>query len=422
MAPKADRRKRAGRVSEDRIVILGAGHGGSGVAASLRQAGHKGEIILLGDEDALPYHRPPLSKAWLSGETDLDGILLRPDKFYRDQDIDIRMGVRATEIDRTAKTVKLASGEELSYNYLVLALGARARELPVPGANLLHVLSLRTLKDAEELKTVLGPGKTLGIIGGGYIGLEAAASAKKLGCNAVIFERESRLLPRVAQPELSAYYLQYHQARGVEFVFNAQIDSLVGDGGVVNGVKLADGKVVPCDAVLVGVGAHPNIELAQAAGLKCENGVVVDMQARTSDPSIFAIGDMTWRPMPHYEDRMWRLESVPNALEQGKQVAAAIMGKPAPNPEAPWFWSDQFDLKLQIAGLPFEADRTLIRGDMSADKFAVVHLKGDQIRAVEAVNAPAEFMAGRMALQKGQRVDLSKVEDASIPLKQCLVG
>jgi len=399
-----------------RVVIVGAGHAGGSAAAFLRQYGHEGQIVLIGDEPLLPYQRPPLSKAWLKGEADADSLSLKPADWYADNNVSLRLSGVAERINRSEKTVTLASGEAISYDILILATGARARQLPIPGADLAGVLALRTAADAELLKHALGPGKRLAVVGGGYVGLEAAASARALGSEVVVIERESRVLARVACETLSHFFQDYHGARGVAFELNAGVEGFEGANGRIAGVRLSDGRTLACDVALVGVGAIPNDELAKDAGLSTANGVVVDLEARTDDPSIFAIGDVTHRPLPLYE-RQFRLESVPNALEQAKQAASAILGRPGPTPEVPWFWSDQYDLKLQIAGLPFEADRQVVRGDVAAAKFAVFHLKGDLLQAVEAVNAPPEFMAGKQLIAKRTPVSVEKLADTTISMK-----
>ena len=278
------------------------------------------------------------------------------------------------------------------------------------------MLELRTAADAEALKAALGPGKRLAVIGGGYVGLEAAASGRALGAEVVVVEREPRVLARVACETLSTFFQDYHRDRGVVFELDAGVEAFEGEGGRIVGVRLSDGRLIACDAALVGVGATPNDELAKDAGLECAGGVVVDEDARTADPHIFAIGDVAHRPLPLY-DRMFRLESVPNALEQAKQAAAAIAGRPAPAPETPWFWSDQYDLKLQIAGIPFEADQVIVRGDPAGARFAVFHLKGDRLLAVEAVNAPPEFMAGKMLIAQRKAVAPEKLRDMSVSMK-----
>ncbi len=402
---------------EASVVILGAGHAGGTLAALLRQYGHAGPVTLIGDEPYPPYQRPPLSKAWLKGEADADSLALKPLAFYAEAGVDFRPNTRATHIDRTRKRVELFEGAPVAYDHLVIATGARAIALPVEGADLDGVLFLRTADDAEQLKAALGPGRRLAIVGGGYIGLEAAASARALGAHPIVIEREARLLARVACEPLSTFFQSYHEARGVAFHLGATVSGFIGEAGKVTGVRLADGRTISCDVALVGVGAAPNDELASVAGLVCARGVAVDLEARTSDPDIFAIGDVSYRPLPLY-GRDMRLESVPNALEQAKQVAAAICGRPAPAPEVPWFWSDQFDLKLQIAGLPFDSDRLVLRGDPSAARFAIFHMKGDQLQAVEAVNAPPEFMAGKQLIASRRAVSIARLADVTVSMKQ----
>ncbi len=399
------------------VVILGAGHAGGTLAALLRQYGHAGAITMIGDEPLAPYQRPPLSKAWLKGEADADSLALKPLEFYAENKIDFRPSLRALSIDRGAKTVALSDGATVAYDLLVIATGARPIVLPIPGADLDGVLYLRTAEDAEKLKAHVGPGKKLAIVGGGYIGLEAAASGLSLGAQAVVIEREPRLLARVACEALSSFFQTYHEGKGVTFVLGASVTAITGQGGKVTGVTLSDGTSLACDAALLGVGAHPNDELAVAAGLETARGVVVDLEARSSDPAIFAIGDVAHRPLPIY-DRMFRLESVPNALEQAKQVACAITGRPAPIGEVPWFWSDQFDLKLQIAGLALDVDQIIVRGDPATAKFAVFHLKGDRIQAVEAVNSPPEFMAGKQFILNRKPVSAAKLADTTVSMKE----
>jgi 3-phenylpropionate/trans-cinnamate dioxygenase ferredoxin reductase component len=410
-------------VSEDsrHIVIAGAGHAGGSAAAMLRQMGWAERITLIGEEQLVPYQRPPLSKAWLKGEATADSLALRPAKFYADATIDLRLGMRVTAIDRAAKTVTAqgeAGPETIGYDYLILALGARARRLPLPGADLEGVLELRSATDADRLKAALYPGAHLAVIGGGYIGLEAAASGRALGAEVTIIERESRVLARVACPILSDFFQNFHRAQGVTIEVDAQVSALEGTGGRVSGVRLGDGRLIACDAALIGVGAVANDELARAAGLDCQNGIVVDLAAQTSDPAIFAIGDCTSRPLPLYE-RTGRLESVPNALEQAKQAAALICGKPAPTPEVPWFWSDQYDLRLQICGIPFDATEVVVRGDIAAGKFALFHLTADgTVQAVEAVNASTEFMGGRRIIARRRRLTRARIEDMSVSMQE----
>ncbi|MFC3067968.1 NAD(P)/FAD-dependent oxidoreductase [Phenylobacterium soli] len=399
------------------VVILGAGHAGGTLAALLRQYGHEGPITLVGDEPIPPYQRPPLSKAWLKGEADAESLALKPLEFYAENRIDFRPSTRAVKLERSARRVHLADGSTLSYDILVIATGARAIALPIPGAELGGVMFLRTAADAEQLKAAVGPGKTLAVVGGGYIGLEVAASGRALGAEVVVLEREERVLARVACQALSDFFTAYHQQHGVKFELGASVVGFEGQGKV-SGVRLADGRTLACDAVVVGVGATPNDEIAKDAGLECARGVVVDLEARTSDPAVFAIGDVTHRPMPIYEGRMFRMESVPNALEQAKQAACAITGRAAPAGEVPWQWSDQYDLKLQIAGYAFDVDEIVIRGDPKTAKFAVFHLKGKQLQSVEAINAPPEFMMGKQLIGNRKPVDKIKLADPSISMKE----
>lgn len=399
------------------VVILGAGHAGGTLAALLRQFGYPGPITLIGEEPLPPYQRPPLSKAWLKGEADAEDLELKPLEFYREHAIDFRPGKRAVRLERSAKRVHLDDESALDYDILVIATGARAIALPIPGADLEHVMFLRTAADAERLKATIGPGKTLAVVGGGYIGLEVAASGRALGAEVVVLEREARLLARVACEALSTFFKGYHEQRGVTFELGASVQGFDGQDGEVTGVKLADGRTIACDAVVVGVGATPNDEIARDAGLETARGIVVDLEARTSDRNIFAIGDVTHRPMPIY-DRMFRMESVPNALEQAKQAAAAITGRPAPAGETPWQWSDQYDLKLQIAGYAFDVDEILIRGRPETGKFAVFHLKGDQLQSVEAINSPPEFMMGKQLILSRRPVDKGRLANPSISMKE----
>jgi 3-phenylpropionate/trans-cinnamate dioxygenase ferredoxin reductase subunit len=391
--------------SQARIVIVGGGHGGGNMAAMLRQAGHQGDIQLICDEAFLPYHRPPLSKAFLKGEADLSSLLLRPDTFYAKSNINVRLQTRVESIDADARRLTLAGGAGLDYDILILATGSTARRLPVPGAELGGVHMLRTIADAQGFRAALGQGKRLAIIGGGYIGLEAAASARSLGAEAIVIERESRVLARVACETLSTFFQTYHSARGVEFLTGVSVDSLVGGAdGFVEAVKLGDGRVIACDAVLI--------------GLACDNGVVVDLAARTSIRGIYAIGDMTSRPLPHYGNRMFRLESVPNAVDQARAAAAAIMGKPLPEPDVPWFWSDQYDLKLQIAGVAFDADQMVVRGSPDDAPFSIWHLAGERVVSVEAIGSATDFMAGKKLIASGKPVDPVALANTAVSIKE----
>jgi 3-phenylpropionate/trans-cinnamate dioxygenase ferredoxin reductase subunit len=400
------------------VAIIGAGHAGGSVAALLRQYGWQGPITVIGTEPVPPYQRPPLSKAWLKREGDAASLALRPAAFYATNAITLRLAAHATAIDRENRSVTLASGEQLGYEHLVLATGARPRKLPIPGHDLVGVLALRSVADADLLQAALTPGSRLVVIGGGYIGLEVAASARALGVAVTVVEREERVLARVASLPLSEFFARAHAAKDVRILCGAGIAAIDGEAGRVSGVRLADGTSLPCDTVLVGVGAAPDEALARAAGLTCDNGVVVDLAARTSDPRIRAIGDCTQRPLPLY-GRSFRLESVPNALEQAKQAAADLCGRPPPAPEIPWFWSDQYGIRLQIAGLPFDVDDIVLRGDPAGGKFAAFHLAADgAIQAVEAVNAPAEFVAGRAMIARRKRTTAALLRDMSRSMQE----
>jgi 3-phenylpropionate/trans-cinnamate dioxygenase ferredoxin reductase subunit len=404
--------------TSEHIVIVGAGHGGGSVAAFLRQYGWKGRITLIGDEPVPPYHRPPLSKAWLTGAADAASLALRPANFYTAQAIALRLSTRVAAIDRGARRVMLEDGESLDYDRLVLALGSRPRKLDLPGSGLAGILELRSAADADLLEGAIGPGRVLAIVGAGYIGLEVAASARSLGAGVVVIEREARVLARIASPPLSAFFETHHRRHGVGLELGAMVAGFEGIGGRVGLVRLADGRAIASDAVLVGVGGVANTELAEAAGLDCRNGISVDQASRTSDPAIYAIGDCSDRPLPLYH-RQARLESVPNALEQAKQAAADLCERAPPAPEVPWFWSDQYDLKLQIAGLPFDVAETVQRGDPATARFALFHLTDEGVvQAVEAVNSGAEFLGGRSLIGKRRPVDRGRLADSTISMKE----
>ena len=398
-----------------RVVIVGAGHAGGSAAALLRASGFEGDILLAGSEPAPPYQRPPLSKAWLKGEADLESLLLRPESFYRDQSIALRTNLRAEEVLRADRAVRFSDGSVEPYDALILATGSVGRRLALPGADRPELIELRTIADAERLKSALAPGRRLAIVGGGYVGLEAAASARALGAEVVLLERLDRVLARVASEPLSEFFARRHRAAGVDLRVGVEVAGFEPDG-----LLLADGERVLADVILVGVGAVADDALARAAGLACaaggSGGVIVDEAARTSDPAVYAIGDVAFRPVPVHGLAM-RLESVPNALEQARQAVHAIVGRDPPAPETPWFWSDQYEIKLQIAGLPQQADRILVRGDPDAGGFAVFHLRGDRIVCVEAVGAAPEFMAGKQMILRGTPIDAARLADPSISMK-----
>ncbi|WP_454709409.1 NAD(P)/FAD-dependent oxidoreductase [Delftia acidovorans] len=384
--------------AQGHAVIIGAGHAGGTLAALLRQYGHPGPITLVGGEDLPPYQRPPLSKAWLQQPMGPDDLLLRPASAYADQAIALRLGVRAMAIEPGSRQVALNDGSALHYDQLVIATGAAPRWLALPGGERPGVTYLRTMEDAQALRGHLQTARCLAIIGGGYVGLEVASTARKLGVQVRVIEREGRLLSRSASPQMAAHLHGLHAGQGVEVHFNASVTAIQGDSPTgITGLRMADGSRLECDAVLIGVGAAPSVELAQSLGLDCAGGIAVDGEGRTAMAGIYAIGDATRRPLAGYPG-LHRLESVPSALEQARRAACAITGRALPAHEAPWFWSDQYDTKLQIAGLPGHGDQTVLRGDPASGRFAVLHLRGGQLCAAECVNSPGEFMAARKAI------------------------
>ncbi len=404
-----------------RVVIIGAGQAGGEAAQRLRQTGYAGDITLIGEEPYAPYQRPPLSKAFLAGALDAPRLFLRPPEVYADENISLLTAVRVVWIDRAQKRVRLEGGRELAYDALILATGARARKLSLAGADLAGVNVLRTIADVDAMRPDFQPGAKLIVIGAGYIGLEVAAVARKLGLDVTVVEAAARPLARVTSPEVAGFFLDYHAAQGVRFALGAQPAVITGVDRVT-GLRLADGAELAADLVVAGIGVTPDTSLAQHSGLAVEDGIITDAACRTDDPCIFAIGDCARRPMAHYEGRMARLESVHNAIEGAKIVAAAIMGEPAPTLEAPWFWSDQYGLKLQIAGLFQGYDKTILRGDMGAGAFALFYYRGDRLLAVDAVNRPPEFLAAKQLIQKGLSPEAAVLADETRPMKEILAA
>jgi 3-phenylpropionate/trans-cinnamate dioxygenase ferredoxin reductase subunit len=396
-------------------VILGAGQAAAQTVASLRQEGYAGAITVIGEEPNPPYQRPPLSKAYLAGELPAERLYLRPDEFWPEQKCDLRLGVQALSVDRAAKTIALSQGAALPYTDLVFATGSRVRTLPIPGADLPGVLYLRGIADVDQLRPRIVSGQTLAVVGGGYIGLEVAAVARKLGLEVVVFEMAERVLARVASPALSAFFAAEHARHGVRIVTSVKVNGFASAGKRLS-VETSAGAF-PADTVLIGAGILPNQELAAEAGVHCHNGIVVDAFGRTSDPHIYAAGDCANLENPYVPGRL-RLESVQNAIDQAKHVAAAIAGKPRPYGEVPWFWSDQYDLKLQIAGVGLPGDAHVVRGDPAARSFAVFHLRDGVIAAVEAVNAAPEYMMGRRFIQGRVRIAPERLADRAIPMKE----
>lgn len=400
-----------------KIVVIGGGQAGAQAVQSLRQFGYEGAITLVGDEAALPYQRPPLSKAYMKGELAEDRLYFKPSAWYEDNKIETLLSQRVEKIDRANRQVLLQHGGHLDYDAVIIATGSRPRPLPVEGADLENVFELRGLSDVEHMQPKMIPGHRLVIVGAGYIGLEAAAVARQLGLEVTVLEMEQRALARVTSPVISSFYEALHMEHGVDVRCGARLGSLKGKDGKLTHAVLASGEEIEADMVLAGIGILPNIELAQDAGLPCKNGIIVDEDARTSDPRIFAAGDCTVRPLAHYA-RTGRLESVHNAIEQGKLAAAAIMGKPRPALDCPWFWSDQYDIKLQIAGLSQGYDEIVVRGDIEAKKFAAFYKKNGRLIAVDAINSPPEFIASKRLIMSGATVASETLEDTSISMKE----
>lgn len=406
------------------IVIIGAGQAGVQTAEALRSSGYEGSITLLGDEAEGPYHRPPLSKAWLAGDMEAAQLVMRAPEMLARKHIELRTGVTVTGIDRAAQRVLLADGTSLAYSGLLLATGSTPRRLPLPGGDAAGVLALRSKADAnamaERMALCIEKNLPVVVIGGGFIGLEVAATARKKGLAVTVLEAAPRLLGRVLAPKLSDWYAELHRSNGVNLVFDARIAALnVGADGAVTGVQMADGTVHPAGLVVVGIGVNANDQLAQAAGLECDRGIVVDGCGRTSDPAIVAAGDCTARRLP--DGSLLRLESVQNATEQGKSAAAALLGQDRPFTATPWFWSDQYDKKLQMAGLSTGADQWAVRGDMAANSFSVYHFKGEQLLAVDSVNAAKEHLQARKLLDAGVSPTLAQATDTGFDLGSLLV-
>jgi len=404
-------------MSSDHCVIIGGSHAAAQLAHSLRTAGWEGKISIVGDEPQAPYHRPPLSKAYLMGERTKDELLIRPLSFYEKQQIDLVLGSRVTRIDRDSKTIELHDGASIPYTKLALTTGARVRKIPITGSDKEGVFYLRDMNDIDQIQHFTGAGKSAVIIGGGYIGLETAAALRKLEMNVTVLEALPRVLQRVTAPEISAFYQRVHSEEGVKIITEAQVDSIEGENRV-SGVKFADGTVIDADMVIIGVGVIPNTELAEEAGLKVDNGVVVDEFARTNDPDIVAAGDVTMHHNPIY-DKTLRLESVQNATDQAKTAANTICGKLEPYSALPWFWSDQYDLKLQIAGLSQGFDNVVVRGSTETGRsFAAFYFSGDKLLAVDAVNSPKEFMTVKRALAAGKNATPAQIADEDKDLKE----
>lgn len=399
---------------EQTCLIIGASHAGAQLATSLRKEGWLGRILVIGDESVLPYHRPPLSKALLMGDKTPSQIDIMKATVYENADVEFKLGVQVTALDRANKQVTLDNGETLAYDKLALCTGARVRKLEIPGHQLKGVFYLRTLADAQAVQAAVKPGGKAVIVGGGYIGLETAASLRKLGMSVTVLEMMNRVLERVTAPELSRYYTDLHQRHEVQIITHAQALALEGNEQVER-VVCNEGRTLDADLVVIGIGVIPNTELAAAAGLQIENGVVVDEFAQTSDPDIVAAGDCTFHPNNVLGYRL-RLESVPNAMEQAKTAAASLCGQQKAYHALPWFWSDQYNAKLQIAGMNRGYDRVVLRGEPAKDQFVAWYLKGDQILAADCINSAKEFMQAKRIIAEKIRISDQDLSDSSVDL------
>lgn len=402
------------------LVIVGASYAGTQLAASARELGFDAPIVVLGDEAHMPYQRPPLSKGLLTGKTALDQLGLRGPDFFTHNAIDLRLGTRATALDTTAKTLQLADGSTLPYGWLALATGARCRPLPVPGATLQGVHQLRTLDDAQAVLQAMGPGRRACVIGGGFIGLEVAAALTAAGASVTVVEGLPRLLARSFSEPMSDYVATAHRQRGITLRLGEGVRALRGNAqNQVTGVELTNGQTIDCDLVVLGIGVLPNVELAEQAGIACANGILVDGLGRTSAPQVLAVGDvanMLQPAVPGGPERM-RLESIQAANDGARAAATVLVDRPVPLSAVPWFWSDQHDLKFQMAGLPVAGDQTVLRGDMASDRFTLFYLRDGALVAAHSVNRPAEHMLARKLIAQGARIAPEALADTALDLK-----
>ena len=401
----------------DPIIIVGASQAGVQIAESLRGDGYDGPLMLIGDEPHPPYQRPPLSKALLTGETTEDRLVLRGPELLAKKNIELVTRARVTGIDRARRVVRLADGRALPYRGLALATGGRARTLAIPGAELDGVVTLRTIEDSRRIAAGIAQASSVAVVGGGFIGLEIAAAARKAGKPAIVLEALDRLLARSSAPFVSDFFLALHRDQQVDLQLGTQVTGFIGTDRVI-GVTTRDGRSYPAELVVVGVGIVANAELAHEAGIACDRGIVVDDCARTDDPLVVAAGDCTARRMA--DGSLLRLESVQNAIEQGKSAAAALLGNARPFTAAPWFWSDQYDVRLQMAGLSAGHDRIVVRGAVDTHKFSVLYFRGERLVAVDSVNRAPDHIAARRLLDAGRSPSFAQAEDDTFALASLL--
>ncbi len=401
------------------VVIVGAGHGGAQVAAMLRQLKFDGSILLIGEEPDLPYERPPLSKEYFSGEKDFERILLRPEPFWAERNITLRLGERVSAVDPGAHQITTQTGDVVAYGKLVWATGGSPRALPVPGATLDGVFGVRTRADADGIKLAARDGDRVVVIGGGYIGLEAAAVLAKAGKHVTVLEALKRVLARVAGEDISRFFEAEHRAHGVDIKLNARVEAIEGEDHAT-GVRLSDGQVIPADFVIVGIGIAPSVEPLIAAGAKGGNGVLVNEHCATSLPDIYALGDCAAHENAYAEGAVIRLESVQNANDQGRTVARHICGAPAKYDAVPWFWSNQYEIRLQTIGLSTGHDATIVRGNPDEKAFSVIYLRTGRVIALDCVNAPADYAQGRLLIVRQVLADETDLANPEIELKSLM--
>ena len=405
----------------EHIVIAGAGQAAVQAVDTLRRRGFTGKLSMVGDEPWLPYQRPPLSKKYLAGALERERLIIRPAQFFAAHQVDTQLGRRVSEILRREQRVRLDDNTLLAYDALLLATGSRPRSLAAPGTELAGVHVLRTLADADRIRAECAPGGRMVIIGGGYIGLEVAATARGLGLEVTVLEMAQRVMSRVTCAQLSAFYESEHARQGVRILCNARVRALAADprSGRVRAVLTEEGGEHPADIVIVAVGVAPADELARAAGIECENGIVTDVHCRTSQEAIYAAGDCASHLNRQY-GRHLRLESVDNAFEQGSTVALNLLGTPTPHDKVPWFWSDQFDLKLVIVGVSHGYDTVILRGAPASRSFSACYLRGGELIAIDTVNQPKDQMAARKLIAAHVRPNPDKLADPAIALKDAL--
>jgi 3-phenylpropionate/trans-cinnamate dioxygenase ferredoxin reductase component len=400
------------------VAIVGAGLAGFQVASVLRDQHYEGRVVLIGDEPHRPYHRPPLSKAYLLNAPDELSVAMRPDAFYADKKIEVMTSIRAVSIDRTHRKLALDNGSVVDFEHLVLAVGARNRTLHVPGYNLNGVFFLRHLEEARALRVRLHKAKQAVVIGAGFIGLEFASAALKLGVAVTVLEVADRAMSRALSAPMSTLFSREHAKSGMRFLFNTQLKRLIDDEGRVAGVETVDGTVIDADLVLIGIGVIPNVELAATCNLEIRNGIAVDANLATADPNISAVGDCASYPSPYTTEEFVRLESIQNATDQARCVAARILGRPLPYSAVPWFWSDQGPLKLQIAGLTVGHDEAVVRGDPAGTSCSVFCFRGGRLLGVETVNRPADHMAARRIVGNHIALSPAQAADEGVDLKR----